>query len=140
MTAILDAGPLVALADQNDPMQPAIERLLRRERGTLIVPAPVTAEVDYLLGRRLGRRSRLAFIEDVAVGRFHVECLLPDEYTLVAELDRRYGDLDLGLADLSIVVLAGRFRTRRVVSFDERDFRSISSLQGGSFALLPADG
>ncbi|MFN2543525.1 MAG: PIN domain-containing protein [Actinomycetota bacterium] len=139
MTAILDAGPLVALADVNDPMQERVERVLRRERGSLIVPAPVSAEVDYLLGKRVGRQARLAFIEDVAAGRFGVECLLPEEYPAVADLDRRYSNLDAGLADLSVVILAGRFRTRRLVSFDARDFRSIVPLQGGAFTLLPAD-
>lgn len=139
MTVVLDAGPLVALADENDPMQGVVEGLLRRERGSLILPAPVSAEVDYLLGRRLGRRSRVAFIDDVAAGRFDVECLLPDEYPVIAELDGRYANLDAGLADLSIVVLARRFHTRRIVSFDERDFRSIRPIQGGAFTLLPAD-
>jgi len=52
---------------------------------------------------------------------------------------RRYRDLELGLADASLVVLAERFQTRRLLTFDERDFRSVSPLQGGSFTLLPAD-
>jgi uncharacterized protein len=48
-------------------------------------------------------------------------------------------DLDLGLADISVVILAHRFRTRRLLTFDERDFRAISPLAGGSFMLLPRD-
>ena len=55
MSLILDAGPIVALADRRDRMQPQVEALLRAEDGEIVVPAPVTAEVDYLLGRRLGR-------------------------------------------------------------------------------------
>ena len=51
----------------------------------------------------------------------------------------RYRDLELGLADASLVVLAQRFRTRRLVTFDERAFRAVAPLQGGSFTLLPAD-
>ena len=51
MTLILDAAPLVALADRRDSLGPQIEMLLRQEPGELVVPAPVTAEVDYLLGR-----------------------------------------------------------------------------------------
>jgi len=58
---------------------------------------------------------------------------------LIAELDERYDDLAVGLADLSVVVLAGRFGTRRVLTFDERDFRTLTPLTGGSFMLLPAD-
>ena len=75
MTLILDAAPLVALADRRDPIGQQIETVLQQESGELVVPAPVTAEVDYLLGRRLGRRARVAFLEDLAAGRFTVGCL-----------------------------------------------------------------
>ncbi|HEV8635715.1 MAG TPA: hypothetical protein VG370_15925 [Chloroflexota bacterium] len=45
----------------------------------------------------------------------------------------------IGLADASLVVLAQRFRTRRLLTFDERAFRNVAPLQGGAFLLLPAD-
>jgi hypothetical protein len=38
-----------------------------------------------------------------------------------------------------MAVLAFRYRTRRVLTFDERDFRAISPIQGGVFTLLPTD-
>jgi predicted nucleic acid-binding protein len=139
VTLLVDAAPLVALADRRDPNQERIEQLLRDEHGQLIVPAPVTAEVDYLLGRRLGVTARRAFLDDLAAGRFAAECLEARDYDTVAELDRVYADLDPGLADLSLVVLARRFRTRRVLTFDERHFRAMRPLQGGSFTLLPSD-
>jgi len=37
------------------------------------------------------------------------------------------------------MVLAERYETRRLLSFDERHFRAVAPLQGGSFELLPAD-
>jgi predicted nucleic acid-binding protein len=139
VTLLVDAAPLVAFADRRDPQQELVERLLREERGPLVVPAPVTAEVDYLLGARLGSGARQAFLDDLAAGRFAAECLELGDYGAVADLDRAYGDLAPGLADLSLVVLARRFRTRRVMTFDERHFRAIRPLQGGSFTILPAD-
>jgi predicted nucleic acid-binding protein len=137
VTLILDAAPLVALADARDPMQRAVRAVLVAEPGTLIIPAQITAEVDYLLGRRIGRRARLAFLEDLAVGRFTVECLTYGEYAAVAALDDRYADLDLGLADGAVIALAARFDTRRVLTFDHRHFRAVTPLQGGAFELLP---
>lgn len=37
------------------------------------------------------------------------------------------------------MVLAERYKTRRLLSFDERHSRTVAPLQGGSFELLPAD-
>ena len=139
MTLVIDAAPLVALADRRDPAQSLVERTLRREVGALVIPAPVSAEVDYLLYTRLGERARQAFLDDLAAGRFLVECLEPQEYATVAELERVYETIAPGLAGLSIVVLARRFRTRRILTADERHFRTLRPLQGGSFTLLPAD-
>src|SRR5688572_24859384 len=83
-----------------------VETVLRDEPGDLVIPAPVCAEVDYLLGRRLGRPARLAFLDDLATGRFAVACLEAEDYTLISDLERRYDDLDVGSTDLSVVVLA----------------------------------
>jgi len=139
VTLICDAAPLVALADRAEPQRDRLLELVRHERGDLIVPAPVAAEVDYMLGVRLGQAARRAFLEDLAARRFEVACLAPGDYATVASLDARYADLELGLADCSVVVLAARFDTRRLLSFDERDFRPVEPLQGGAYQLLPAD-
>ena len=139
MTLVLDTGPLVALMDRRDPAQPVVEQLLKREQGPLILPAPVSAEVDYLVGRRLGRIARRAFLMDLAAGRFHVVCLETADYNLILRYDEQYADLDVGLADLSVVAVAARFNTRRVMTFDERHFRALRPAAGGNFVLLPHD-
>ena len=139
MTLLLDAGPLVASADRGDPFRPAAQRLLREHPGPLIVPAAVSAEVDYLLATRVGERARQHFLDDLAAGRFKAECLEGDEYRVVADLERIYADLAPGIADLSIVVLARRLNTRHVATFDYRHFRALRHLDGGYFTLLPSD-
>jgi hypothetical protein len=139
VTLVLDAGPVVAMHDRRDRMQAAVERLFRDEPGELVLPAPVTAEIDYLLARRGGPQASHAFLEDLAAGRYRVECLRPDEYGTIARLARTYSEVAPGLADLSVVVLAHRFSTQRIATFDERDFRAIRPLDGGGFTLLPAD-
>jgi hypothetical protein len=63
-----------------------------------------------------------------------------DVHGKVARLGERYADLELGLAD-SLLVLANRFRTRRLLTFDERDrlWRRGRPAVGCSFTLLPRD-
>lgn len=139
MTLVLDAAPLVALADAEEPQLEALLRIRNEEEGRLVLPAPVAAEVDYLLGVRFGDAARRAFLSDLAAQRYDVACLEAGDYRTVAELDARYSALGLGLADCSIAVLAERYETRRLLSFDERHFRTVMPLQGGAFELLPAD-
>jgi predicted nucleic acid-binding protein len=137
VTLIVDAAPLVALADHRDPLQSVVREVLVNEPGRLIVPAPITAEVDVMLGRRLGWPAQVAFVGDPAAGRFVVESLEVGDYIAVAELEARYVHLGLGLAAAAIAVLAARFGTIRVLTFNDRIFREIRPLQGGAFDLQP---
>jgi hypothetical protein len=43
------------------------------------------------------------------------------------------------LADVSLMVLSERYSTTRILTFDQRAFRTVSPLQGGHFTILPAD-
>ena len=139
MTLVVDAAPLVALADEREPRRDEILALLQSENGGLFVPAPVTAEVDYLLGSRFGAAARRAFMSDLAARRYESPVLEAGDYTTALNIDQQYAALGLGLADLSIVVLARRLDTRRILTFDERHFRAVRPLQGGAFTVLPAD-
>ncbi len=140
MTLVVDAGPLVASTDRSDDRRLVVQRVLREELGRLVVPAPVTAEVDYLLGERVGEAARRGFLHDLAAQRFDVECLRDAEYRQIVALERQYADLRLGLAELSLVVIAARLRCTRILTFDERHFRTIRPLSGdAAFTLLPAD-
>jgi len=136
---LLDAGALYAQADRADPHHAAVADVLRSEREPLLTSAVAVAEADYLILTRLRIDVEFAFLEDLAQGTFVVECLSRPELGIALTVARRYRDLAIGLADASLVVLAQRFRTRRLLTFDERAFRTITPLQGGTFTLLPAD-
>jgi len=140
LTLLIDAGPVVALADPDEPQREGILATLRDEPGDLVMPAPTTSEVDYLLGQRFGQAARRAFLRDLARGRFSIACLEREDYEKISDLDLRYADLGLGLADCALIALANRYRTTRIVSFDERHFRAVTPLGGGAFTILPTDG
>lgn len=139
MTLIVDAAPLVALADTADRMRAPVRAVLAAEEGPLVIPAPVTAEVDYLLGVRHGALARRRFLADLAAGRFTVAALERTDYQVVIDLETRYADLALGLADCALVVIAHRYQTERILSFDERHLRAVRPLSGPGFTLLPFD-
>jgi len=52
---------------------------------------------------------------------------------------QRYVDLQIGLADASIVVLAERYDVTSVLTLDERHFRAMRPGPRKRFKLLPFD-
>lgn len=139
MALVVDAGALYAQADADEPRHAAVVDILRAERGVLVTSELAVAEADYLILDRLGVDVELAFLEDLAVGTFQVDCLSRTDLEQARAVVDRYRDLRIGLADASLVVLADRYRTRRILSFDERAFRAVNPLAGGAFTVLPAD-
>lgn len=140
MTAlIVDASALYAQADAAEPAHGAVARLIQGESGELVTSELAVAEADYLILKRLGVDVELAFIEDLAAATYTVECLSRAELEEAWRLVGRYRDLRIGLADASLILLAHRFRTSRVLTLDERAFRTVAPLSGGAFTILPAD-
>ena len=139
MALIVDAGALYAQANLAESHHADVARILMAERETLVTSELVVAEADYLILDRLGVDVELAFIDDLAEGTFIVDCLTQAEIAQARAVVERYRDLRLGLADASLVVLADRYATTRILTLDERAFRAVAPLQGGTFTVLPAD-
>lgn len=139
MTLMVDAGPMISQAERVHPHKAAARKFLESRQEQLVLSPAVAAEIDYLVLQRGGVGANRAFLRDLAAGRFTVPAFEQDDFRVVAELISRYAALDVGLADLSIVVLARRYRTTRILTFDQRHFRTLKPLQGGAFTLLPFD-
>jgi uncharacterized protein len=136
---LLDAGALVASVDRSETRHDSVRQVIEGARRPLVTSQIVLAEVDYLLLTRGGVDVESAFLADVAAGAYSAECLTADELHLANQVVLRYRDLEVGLADASMVVLAARYGTSTLVTLDERCFRAMRPLGGGHFTLLPAD-
>jgi predicted nucleic acid-binding protein len=139
VTLVVDANALVVQADRGARAHEPVVEVLRGERGRLIVSAFVVQEADYLIQRRMGVDAELLFLRDLEEGTYVVDELSLAELGVARELVERYRDLQIGLADASLVILAAKHGSRRVLTLDERHFRAIEPLQGGHFTILPAD-
>ena len=95
------------------------------------------AEADYLILDRLGVDAEAAFLDDLVAGTFLADCLDREELRAARDLARRYRDLELGMADASLLVLAARHRTVRIATLDRTDFLAVRPLYGKAFELLP---
>jgi predicted nucleic acid-binding protein len=138
--AIVDAGALVALNNARDDDHARVLRVFESYPGQLLIPDPVIAEVDYLLRELVGIDAELDFLSNLIDGTLAIEHLTTDDYSDCRDLIRRYRNLDIGLADASVVVVANRVGTRDLLTLDQRDFRVIVDRDGNPYTLLPFDG
>lgn len=139
MAVIADSGALYALYDLRDRHHAAIANIVEQESGAIIVPMAILAEIDYLLRVRLGNRAVARFLEGIAAGAFSLEPFAAQDLSRCQTLLKTYADLDLGLADASVIAVAERKGVRRILTVDLRDFRAVRSADGKPFTLLPAD-
>jgi predicted nucleic acid-binding protein len=136
---VVDTSGLLAAADEDHVHHRTVRFALDSERGPFLLSPFVLAEADYLLATRLGIREELLLLRAVADGEYQLESFTASEVASMADLVARYQDLPLGLADASLVVLAARARTDRILTLDQRHFRVVRPIHGGSFTILPAD-
>jgi predicted nucleic acid-binding protein len=135
MSVLLDTGIVYAYYDRSDRWHERARALIVAEQRGLILPAPVIPEVDHLLGVRLGAKSRQTFYAGIVAGAYLVIDLPRNGYARVADLNKRFDDLELGFVDAAIVTLAETLGLSRVATTDRRHFAPLAA--ACSLQLLP---
>lgn len=133
---IADTSGLLAFFNTAEPAHGAVLSLIRRSEQIVISPY-VVAELDYLLAGRVSVDAELAALTELAGGAYVLAEFGADDLRVAAELIDGFRDQAIGLADASLVVLAKRHDTRRVLTLDRRHFDVLRPLQGGRFQVLP---
>lgn len=136
---VLDTSFLYALVDQRDELHDVVAAWYESNDPAFVTTPLVVAECDHLLDRWAGADALEAFRNDLESGVFSVIWWAGAEGVCVQTL-RNQGDPSVGLTDASLVALADHVGTTRIATLDERHFRSLKPLSGGSaFTLLPAE-
>jgi predicted nucleic acid-binding protein len=136
---ILDTSGLLAAIDGSQRHHQAAAAALRAAMPPRILSPFVLAELDYLLATRVGSDAQDALLEQVASGAYQLAPFDQSDVDGARTILGRYRDLELGIADASIVVLAERHGTNDLLTLDERHFRAVRGPGGRPFRLLPAD-
>lgn len=137
---VCDTAPLVAAALFRDPDHHRCVELfagLRLANREMLLPAPIVAEVGYLLAAKAGAHIEAAFLRSVAAGDFIPVELLPEDYARMARLVEQYADLPLGTSDASVIALAERLDVAEVATLDLRHFRVVRPRHVQALTLLP---
>lgn len=136
---LLDTSGLLAAIDGSQRHHAAAAAVLRAAQEPLLLSPFVLAELDYLLATRVSARAASSLLEQVANGAYRLEPMSAGDIARASEIIGRYRDLQLGVADASLVVLAERHRTHDILTLDERHFRALDGPGGRPFRILPAD-
>ncbi len=136
---ICDTSGLVAAYSGADRRRNQIVEVLSDDPDALILSPFVLAELDYLMATRAGVRDELKVLGDVAACVYTLADFGPGDVEQAAAVIDRYQEMRIGLTDASLVVLAARYATTRLLTLDERHFRAIRPLAGDAFTILPAD-
>jgi predicted nucleic acid-binding protein len=136
MTLIGDTGALLALYDKDDDYHNAVLSVIEKT-STIIIPDMILAEIDYLLCKFLGVKAELDFLEALIDGTYTLYRLDNQDLRRCQELILQYQDLDLGLADTSVMATAERLNIYNILTLDERDFRAVHLRK--PLVLLPMD-
>ncbi|MFE9378837.1 type II toxin-antitoxin system VapC family toxin [Streptomyces sp. NPDC006855] len=143
MIIVADTSALYAAFDAARTEHTAAASILEYVR--LAISPLVITELDHLVHRDLGFPAALQVMEALNSrmddGQYRLaELKLADLHT-AHEVRQKYAGVRLDLADAVGVVLADGYRTDRIFTLDQRDFRAMSPLTCGldSCRILPAD-
>jgi uncharacterized protein len=137
---VIDTSVVLAFMDQRDSDHESVREWMEGVEEELCTTPLVLAELDHLVSRQGGSTAAGALREDFQEGAYLLEwwrTALQDTIGVA----RLYESIGLGLADASLVALAGHLGTTRIATLDERHFRAVRPPAGSSdsFTLLPAD-
>jgi hypothetical protein len=136
---LCDTSGLIAYFDTSDAHHAQVGAAIEDDPGPFIVSPYVLAEVDYLVATRRGVQAELAVLSELTGGAWDLPACETADVRRARDVIDRYQDQDIGLADASLVVLAARYRTDRLLTLDHRHFRVVRTLAGKPFILLPGE-
>lgn len=136
---LLDTSGLLAALDASQRRHAACRAAREGARGPLLLSPFVLAELDYLLMRYLGAHAQAAPLDEVVRGAYRLESFAAEDVERASEVMRRYGDLQVGLADASFVVLAERHGITGILTLDLRHFLALRVGGRKRFRIIPVD-
>lgn len=136
---ILDTSGILAALDPDERTHAACRNALENATTQPTISPLVLCELDYLLGQRTTVERRLDFLIEVERGAIHLATLSAQDVGAAAELIAQYADLDIGLTDAHVAVLARSSPETPILTLDDRHFRAVTHADGAPFSLYPAD-
>ena len=136
---LLDTSGLLAALFRDQRQHSNCARVLLETTLPLVLSPFVLAELDYLVRKLAGISTEMELLAEVARGAYELVEFRAHDVESARTIIQEHGDLSVGLADASLVVLSRRLRTNEILTLDERHFRVLRGFSNKPFKILPAD-
>jgi len=136
MEVVADTSFVVALLNRSDARHSdAIP--VYTQQPSILLPQTVLAEVAYLVGRDAGIQTVVAFLRGLSASRFRLIALTEIDVDCVAEILQAYSDSRIDFVDASVMAVAERYGSTKILTLDQRDFRLFKPRHCDGFEILP---
>lgn len=134
---LVDTGPLVALSNIKDIDHERCLRWYEHSHGRLLIPAPILAEVAYLLQEKAGPLVEAKFFRELAHDdQFELANLERADLLRIAELIEQYRNFPLGGSDAAVIAVSERLQITQIATLDQRHFTAVRPRHTHSFDLV----
>ena len=128
---LVDAGPLIALADHADKYHRPVKTYLNKFNGRMLTTWPVLAEVCHFLPEQV----QIDFLRWANGGGISVVEMHETALSSLADWKEKYRDLPMDLADASLIWVAQQTGVLDILTIDRKDF-SVYRMPGGKSLKL----
>ncbi len=122
MQIILDTSAVLALSDRRHRLNKDISDLVLQKESLCIIPSTVVVEVCQLLKYRFGNKYEKRFLEEINRSSFILETIRFEDISRIIQILAKYDDLNAGYVDSSIVAIAERLGTNKLLTLDRKHF------------------
>ena len=136
MQVLLDTSAILALSDKRHHLHKAIKNLVLKKEDIYIIPSTVIVEVCQLLKYRFGCMVEIKFLDEINQSNFIMETIQLADFSRIMEILVKYMDLHVGYVDASIVAVAERLGTNKILTLDKKHFNVLIPSGFAYFELL----
>ena len=134
---LVDAGPLIALLDRDDPSHEECRAQIATAPVPLITTWAALAEASHMLARHVSLTAQAALLHLVERGAITIAPLDDGHVPAVAARMERYADHPMDLADATLVEAAELAGDRTILTLDSH-FHAYRLSRNRRFTVLPA--
>ena len=125
MQIILDTSAVIGLMDKKYKKHENLKTIFTKKDNLYILPSTAIGEICYMLNSRFGNKIELIFLEEIIKTGFQLELLKDMDIVRIIEILKKYDTFNIGYVDASIVAIAERLKTNKILTLDRKHFEII---------------